>query len=192
MAGKRIYDLTEKSTLAADDFFAIDRSGQANAEKLNASKILTPLSNISGASDEYSASSAYNVGYLVIHDNMLYVCNTACSAAPWSTNSGYFTPVTQTGKINSLVSSYAQIKNSEVVALDDTTNQYGIITYHSPYLYTYKHAFILSNIGETQTDYTVSCSVAFPSGNDIYIRYRKSGVAIVNTHIEDTVLIIGS
>lgn len=105
MSGKRIYELTEKSNLENDYFMAIDKSGTANAQKVNVSKILNPINNISGSADEYSASKAYSVGDLVIHDNKLYKCTTACSAAAWSTNSGYFTQSTLTTELTNVKSS---------------------------------------------------------------------------------------
>lgn len=108
MSGKRIYELTEKSNLENDYFMALDKSGTANAQKVNVSKILNPINNISGSSDEYSASKAYTNGELVIHDNKLYVCNTSCSAAAWSTNQGYFTQSTLATEVTNVKSSLAQ------------------------------------------------------------------------------------
>ena len=107
MSGKRIYELTEKSNLENDYFMALDKSGTANAQKVNVSKILNPINNISGSADEYSSSKAYAVGDLVIHDNKLYKCTTACSAAAWSTNSGYFTQSTLTTELTNVKSSLA-------------------------------------------------------------------------------------
>ena len=89
MAGKRIYELTEKSTLEGSDYLAIDGSGLTEARKVAASKLLS-FANVADSSDEYSSTKAYKVGDLVIHDNKLYECTTACSAAAWSTNQGYF------------------------------------------------------------------------------------------------------
>lgn len=109
MSGKRIYELTEKSNLENDYFMALDKSGTANAQKVNVSKILNPINNISGSSDEYSASKAYTKGELVIHDNKLYVCNTSCSAAAWSTNQGYFTQSTLATEVTNVKSSLSNI-----------------------------------------------------------------------------------
>lgn len=105
MSGKRIYELTEKSNLENDYFMALDKSGTANAQKVNVSKILNPINNISGSADEYSSTKAYAVGDLVIHDNKLYKCTTACSAAAWSTNQGYFTQSTLTTELTNVKSS---------------------------------------------------------------------------------------
>lgn len=93
MAGKRIYELLEKSTLEGTDYVAVDGSSLGEARKVAASKLLN-FTNVAGSSDEYSSSKAYKVGDLVIHDNKLYKCTTACAAAPWSTNQGYFTQTT--------------------------------------------------------------------------------------------------
>ena len=111
MSGKRIYELTEKSGLENDYFMALDKSGTANAQKVNVSKILNPINNISGSADEYSSTKAYAVGDLVIHDNKLYKCTTACSAAAWSTNQGYFTQSTLTTELTNVKSSLSNIAN---------------------------------------------------------------------------------
>ncbi len=111
MSGKRIYELTEKSNLENDYFMALDKSGTANAQKVNVSKILNPINNISGSADEYSSTKAYAVGDLVIHDNKLYKCTTACSAAAWSTNQGYFTQSTLTTELTNVKSSLSDISD---------------------------------------------------------------------------------
>lgn len=107
MAGKRIYELTEKSTLEGSDYLAIDGSGLTEARKVAASKLLS-FANVADSSDEYSSSKAYKVGDLVIHDNKLYKCTTACAAAPWSTNQGYFTQTTLASFGTDLKSSLAK------------------------------------------------------------------------------------
>ena len=132
MSGKRIYELTEKSNLENDYFMALDKSGTANAQKVNVSKILNPINNISGSSDEYSASKAYTKGDLVIHDNKLYVCNTSCSAAAWSTNQGYFTQSTLATEVTNVKSSLnGEVTNPAIKAnkfLFNTNNEININT----------------------------------------------------------------
>jgi len=100
MANKRIKDLVEKSTLVSGDYFPVDNSN--GTKKVDAEKITVPLGNISDANDEYSSSKAYKVGDMVIHDNVLYECTTACSAATWQTNQGYFTATTLANAVTTL------------------------------------------------------------------------------------------
>ena len=128
MSGKRIYELTEKSNLENDYFMALDKSGTANAQKVNVSKILNPINNISGSSDEYSASKAYTKGDLVIHDNKLYVCNTSCSAAAWSTNQGYFTQSTLATEVTNVKSSLTLEDLSSIVHTNTTNFDVNILT----------------------------------------------------------------
>lgn len=68
----------------------------------------TDLNNVSQkvskSSDAYSPSKPYKVGDLVIYDNKLYRCITACSAAAWSVNQGCFTADTLTNVVTSLTS----------------------------------------------------------------------------------------
>ena len=39
---------------------------------------------------------------MVIHDNVLYKCTTACSAGTWQTNQGYFTATTLTSEVTNV------------------------------------------------------------------------------------------
>lgn len=54
----------------------------SNAEYLALARLLATA---------YSASSAYTVGDFVTYNSNVYECNTACSAAAWTTNSSKFT-----------------------------------------------------------------------------------------------------
>lgn len=96
MANKRIKDLTEKSSFVSGDYFPIDNSN--GTKKVNATKIMTPLSNVqgevSGSSDAYSTTKAYKVGDVAIYNNTLYQCTTPCSAGSWSANKNCFTATT--------------------------------------------------------------------------------------------------
>lgn len=55
------------------------------------SAIQTVSNKVSNSGDAYSPSKAYKVGEYVIHDDVLYKCTTACSAAAWSVNQSCFT-----------------------------------------------------------------------------------------------------
>jgi hypothetical protein len=103
---RRITDLTEISAFRANDYIAVDNASEAQTKKLPASAITGAISaaqtdatralNIARSTssfptgDAYSSSSAYKVGDMVIYNNTLYRCKTACSAASWSVNANNF------------------------------------------------------------------------------------------------------
>lgn len=113
MAEKRINELSTASSITNGDYLAMDNASDAASKKTSA----MPLANVQGASDAYSSTTAYEVGDLVIHDNALYECTTACSAGSWATNSGKFTAKTITKKISEL--------NSALTAVNITVTKYG-------------------------------------------------------------------
>lgn len=57
---------------------------------------------VSNSGDAYSPNKAYKVGDLAIHDNKLYRCTMACSAAAWSVNQSCFTLDTLSNAVTSL------------------------------------------------------------------------------------------
>lgn len=73
--------------------------------------------NISRSSDEYSASKAYSVNDYCIHDNTLYRCKTACSAASWSTNSRYFEASSLTAAVTALNSDLNTLANVKTTTM---------------------------------------------------------------------------
>jgi hypothetical protein len=103
---RRITDLTEISAFRANDYIAVDNASEAQTKKLPATAITNSISaaqtdatralNIARSTssfptgDAYSSSSAYKVGDMVIYNNTLYRCKTACSAASWSVNANNF------------------------------------------------------------------------------------------------------
>lgn len=103
---RRITDLTEISAFRANDYIAVDNASEAQTKKLPATVITNPITaaqtdatralNIARSTssfptgDAYSTSSAYKVGDMVIYNNTLYRCKTACSAASWSVNANNF------------------------------------------------------------------------------------------------------
>lgn len=76
-------------------------SGQI-ASKASQTDLNNVSQKVSNSGDAYSSSKAYKVGDLVIHDNVLYRCTTACSAAAWSVNQSCFTEDTLTNAVTSL------------------------------------------------------------------------------------------
>lgn len=108
MSDKRIIDLEAKQTLGSGDYLAAD-SAQGTYKVDADTNIMTPLTNVrnnvansSASPDKYSSSTAYKVGDMVIHDDILYICTTACSAASWAVNSACFTATTLASAITQL------------------------------------------------------------------------------------------
>lgn len=79
------YDLVTPSDLAAVQTLATNALGM-----------------IQDDSDAYSSSKSYAVGDLCIHDNVVYKCITACSAAAWSVNQNCFEETTLTNELSTL------------------------------------------------------------------------------------------
>ena len=107
MGDRRISDLTAQTSFASGDCLAVDNSGNTESKKITAANaITTPINNVSqkvsGSTDAYSSSKAYSVGDLVIYNNTVYECTTACSAASWSVNQSNFTATTLSSKLTSL------------------------------------------------------------------------------------------
>ena len=107
MGDRRITDLTAQASFASGDCLAVDNSGNTETKKITAADaITTPINNVSqkvsGSADAYSSSKAYSVGDLVIYNNTVYECTTACSAASWSVDQSNFTATTLSSKLTSL------------------------------------------------------------------------------------------
>lgn len=124
---RRINQLTAKaySDIGSSDYFAVDNASEAESKKLPASAIKNGINDASTTAntastnatralniarstssfptgDAYSSSSAYKVGDLVIYNNTLYRCKTACSAASWSVNSSNFESISLASAITDL------------------------------------------------------------------------------------------
>ena len=126
---RRITDLTAISAFRANDYIAVDNASEAQTKKLPASAITGAISaaqtdatralNIARSTssfptgDAYSSSSAYKVGDMVIYNNTLYRCKTACSPASWSVNASNF-------EATSLASALTDV-NNDLIALDNIT-----------------------------------------------------------------------
>lgn len=122
MSDKRIIDLEAKQTLGSGDYLAAD-SAQGTYKVDANTNIMTPLANVrnnvansSASPDKYSTSTAYKVGDMVIHDDILYKCTTACSAASWAVNSACFTAKTLASVVTQL--------NNDLTSISSNLNEY--------------------------------------------------------------------
>lgn len=77
-----------------------------NTVDVKASSALSSATNALGMiqddSDAYSSSKSYKVGDYVVHEDKIYKCITACSAAAWSVNQNCFEPTTLTTAVTEL------------------------------------------------------------------------------------------
>lgn len=104
-------DLTEEYDLVTPSDLAAVQTLATNA-----------LGMIQDDSDAYSSSKAYAVGDLCIHDDIVYKCITACSAAAWSVNQNCFEPTTLTDEISTLkdaLTEFAKVQIIETGSLHD-------------------------------------------------------------------------
>lgn len=149
MANSRIKDLSERTTLASGDYLATDNN--SGTRKVDASKILTPISNaqatadnvatkVSNGGDAFSPSKGYSVGELCIYDNKVYRCKTSYSTgASWSSRSSYFDQVTLTDAVSDLNNALSDVQsgidkiksrgnNSEIYAISPSSSQFTILS----------------------------------------------------------------
>ena len=84
-----------------------------NTVDVKASSALSSATNALGMiqddSDAYSSSKSYKVGDYVVHEDKIYKCITACSAAAWSVNQNCFEKTTLTTAVTELNSDLSQI-----------------------------------------------------------------------------------
>ena len=77
-----------------------------NTVDVKASSALSSATNALGMiqddSDAYSSSKSYKVGDYVVHEDKIYKCITACSAAAWSVNQNCFEETTLTTAVTEL------------------------------------------------------------------------------------------
>lgn len=88
------YNSTYSSMSQAEADAGTATSARSISAKVLSDKILTAAEYLSLAkllAEDYSATKAYEVGDFVKYSSNIYECNTACTAAAWSTNSGKFT-----------------------------------------------------------------------------------------------------
>ena len=122
MSDKRIIDLEAKQTLGSGDYLAAD-SAQGTYKVDANTNIMTPLTNVrnnvansSASPDKYSSSTAYKVGDMVIQNDILYKCTTACSAASWAVNSACFTATTLASVVTQLNCDLLKINAPEFIS----------------------------------------------------------------------------
>jgi hypothetical protein len=127
MSDKRIIDLEAKQTLGSGDYLAAD-SAQGTYKVDANTNIMTPLANVrnnvansSASPDKYSSSTAYKVGDMVIQNDILYKCTTACSAASWAVNSACFTATTLASVVTQLNSDFTNEKITEILRISANT-----------------------------------------------------------------------
>lgn len=131
MAGKRISELTEQTGLSSGDFFGVDNAGQTASKKLNSEYFTKRFANVQNdtafpTGDAYSSSSSYKVGDYVTHNDVLYRCKTACSAASWTVNATNFEEASLTKAVTELNSSLT--KRPDYASSDGTESSFVSIT----------------------------------------------------------------
>ena len=76
-------------------------------------------SSFSSTGDVYSTTQSYKVGDLVVYDNIIYRCNTACTAGSWATNSANFT---QRSVVKELTNINSALTLEQIPLTFNTTN----------------------------------------------------------------------
>lgn len=112
------------SAISEDDAFVIGNNIEI-AGSLT-SQIQTVSNKVSNSGDAYSSSKAYKVGDLVIYDNKLYRCTTACSAAAWSVNQSCFIEDTLTNVVNSLNTHLPSVEHRQLTTDSNGLSYIGI------------------------------------------------------------------
>lgn len=183
MSDKRIIDLEAKQTLGSGDYLAAD-SAQGTYKVDANTNIMTPLANVrnnvansSASPDKYSSSTAYKVGDMVIQNDILYKCTTACSAASWAVNSACFTATTLASVVTQLNSDLSYNFSTESLLYSQNNGSY-TTTHEGLYRLvvrnsasTSMHSLMINGIVVAYTD-----NIAY-SRQD-FIARLKSGVVI--------------
>ena len=97
-----------------------------NTVDVKASSALSSATNALGMiqddSDAYSSSKSYKVGDYVVHEDKIYKCITACSAAAWSVNQNCFEETTLTAAVTELNSDLSKNNFGTGVSLQSYTS----------------------------------------------------------------------
>lgn len=160
-------------------------SGAVNSLKQTLeSRINNVSAQVSDNEDAYSSSKPYKVGELCIHDNKLYKCITACSAAAWSINSGCFAVDTLASVVSDLNSS-STWKNfcTDINLSTSTSNPTRIPNSFS------ELRVILKNDKVVYADH-IFLKEEFPSTGTI--TYRTDGWAETTSSMTDTPIFLSS
>lgn len=172
---RRINQLTAKaySDIGSSDYFAVDNASEAESKKLPASAIKNGINDASTTAntastnatralniarstssfptgDAYSSSSAYKVGDMVIYNNTLYRCKTACSAASWSVNANNFESISLASAITDLNNDLNKIQHGSYNFTQSSIQQDESISLPKAY---------------SNADYTLVATVFSPQGN---------------------------
>lgn len=158
MAGKRISALTEQTGLSSGDFFGVDNAGQTESKKLSSDYFTTRFNNVQNdatfpTGDAYSSSSSYKVGDYVTHDDVLYRCKTACSAASWTVNATNFEEASLTKAVTTLNASFTKI-SYQSIAITSSTKYSDLYTLVNDSLTNGKNPYIASDISFTASGVT--------------------------------------
>lgn len=133
MADIKISQLSEAQLVGGTDVFPMTSNGVTMKAPATAIKdyvvgttdnsglgadVSTQINNLHGqisdSGDVYTSSQSYAVGDLVIYDNALYKCITACSAGSWETNQSCFTQDTLASVVNQHTDAISQL-NSDLI-----------------------------------------------------------------------------
>lgn len=96
---------------------------------------IIPLNNsVADSNDAYDSTKAYVVGDLVIYNNKLYRCKTACSAASWDVNSTNFEETTLTKVATQLNSELTKLNINTLGSAITLTKNTDYITQYDGYV----------------------------------------------------------
>jgi hypothetical protein len=198
---RRITDLTEISAFRANDYIAVDNASEAQTKKLPATAITNSISaaqtdatralNIARSTssfptgDAYSSSSAYKVGDMVIYNNTLYRCKTACSAASWSVNANNFEATSLASAItdvNNYFSNLVIIENRSI-AISNGLASLGIKA-------GYKPIYVGTQDSITTPGYSYdTIAIGHSGGGNYFVRaINSSGATITNPNYAITIV----
>lgn len=135
-----------------------------NTVDVKASSALSSATNALGMiqddSDAYSSSKSYKVGDYVVHEDKIYKCITACSAAAWSVNQNCFEETTLTTAVTELNSNLGNKSSASAVS--------GSTAFA-------KIATLNSNLGNKS-------SASAVSGNDAFSKINTINTSLGNTN----------
>lgn len=184
MSDKRIIDLEAKQTLGSGDYLAAD-SAQGTYKVDANTNIMTPLTNVrnnvansSASPDKYSTSTAYKVGDMVIHDDILYKCTTACSAASWAVNSACFTATTLASVVTQLNSDLNTLKDSLYQNLASYNPSVGQTTFTitlNKSLANYSHIVFVATYNNIVYSSVGPISYGFFKSNKVRVYFANTG-----------------
>jgi len=172
------YNIVTPEDLNTVDVKASSALTNASSASTNATRALNMARSTSSfpTGDAYSTSSSYSVGDLVIYNNTLYKCKTACSSGSWSSNSSNFKTTSLAGEITDLNSDLSDIattvdravttKNNSPIHAANGTTVYNLV--QNGFDIT-KPIFGFVNVSDIAFDF---CIIPYP-GNHIANGYSS-------------------